>query len=88
MRFTSSTHAKTLRSWALLAVAGNLATVALAALVLPASAHVLLPILAIALPLLTSAVLETAERRPASEAGQPGRDRRPRHGATARPALT
>jgi hypothetical protein len=87
MRFTS-TNAKSLRPWALLAVAGNVATVIVAAVALPDSAHGLLPVLGLGLPFLTSAMLELAGNSPARESSQPRFERSSRSGATARHVLT
>lgn len=54
---------KPIRRWALAAVAGNVALAVAAAVVLPAEAVALLPVLALGLPLLTTAVLDAALAR-------------------------
>jgi hypothetical protein len=51
---------KNLRTWAVVAVGANVGLALLAAAVLPASAAGLLPILALALPLLTTGVIDAA----------------------------
>jgi predicted anti-sigma-YlaC factor YlaD len=51
---------KNLRLWAVVAVVANVGVALLAAAVLPASAVGLLPILALALPLLTTGVIDAA----------------------------
>ncbi|HKU44522.1 MAG TPA: hypothetical protein VJR89_40455 [Polyangiales bacterium] len=51
---------KNLRRWSLVAVAANLGVAVLAAVALPAQAAVLLPLLALTLPLLTTGVLDAA----------------------------
>jgi hypothetical protein len=57
-------NAKTLRRWAVLAVAANVGLALAAAAVLPAQALALLPVLGFCLPLLTTGVLDAAlERR-------------------------
>lgn len=48
----------TLRRWSVVAVVANVGVAALAAVVLPAQALGLLPVLALTLPLLTTGVLE------------------------------
>jgi hypothetical protein len=51
---------KNLRRWAVVAVAANVAVTLVAAAVVPASAMSVLPILALALPLITTGVLDAA----------------------------
>jgi hypothetical protein len=54
---------KTLRKWAVVAVVANVGATLLAAVVLPANAIGLLPILGLALPLLTTGVIDAAAQR-------------------------
>jgi hypothetical protein len=51
---------KSLRRWAVAAVVANVAVTVVAAAVLPASAMSVLPILALALPLITTGVIDAA----------------------------
>jgi len=62
MKF-SMHDAKTLRRWAVLAVAANVGVTLLVAAALPAHALALLPILGLSLPLLTTGVLDAAAQR-------------------------
>lgn len=54
------TNLKNLRRWAVAAVVANVAVTLGAAAVLPASAMGVLPILALALPLITTGVIDAA----------------------------
>jgi len=51
---------RTLRRWAIAAVAGNVALALVAAAALPAEALAILPVLGLGLPLLTTGVLDAA----------------------------
>ena len=62
MKF-SMQDAKSLRRWAVIAVAANVGVTLLAAAILPAHALALLPILGLSLPLLTTGVLDAAAQR-------------------------
>jgi hypothetical protein len=54
---------KNLRRWAVAAVVANVAVTLVAAAVLPASAIGVLPILALALPLITTGVIDAAAQQ-------------------------
>jgi hypothetical protein len=56
-----------LRRWSVVAVVANVGIAVLAAVVLPAHALGLLPVLALTLPLLTTGVLDAAAQNRASQ---------------------